>query len=294
VTVAPLGTVDIDALLRDLLQPYDASPALRAWIHARTGGNPLFVEELIRTMQAHGLLTRRGAAYERTAADVVLPASIQGLIQARLDRLPTAEKHLVQMASVIGPEIQVPVLQALVNCAPEELQCHLQHLQTVEVLYETRAVPHSTYTFAHALVQEAAYQSLLRSTRQQYHQRIAQVLEESFPALVETQPELLAQHYTGAELHEPAVGYWQRAGERAAQRLAYQEAISHFTHGLEALQSLPETPERTRRELALHLIARRTKGRPTAGDLNDSKSRSLWTSRPSSSPVSHRQTCRRR
>jgi predicted ATPase len=113
--------------------------------------------------------------------------------------------------------------------------------------------PLATYTFKHALVQEAAYESLLKSTRQQYHQRLAQVVEVQFPALVETQPELVAQHYTAAGYAEQAVVYWQRAGQHASHRSAYLEASSHFTTGIALLKTLPETPEHTRHALALYI-----------------------------------------
>src|SRR5262245_51674744 len=113
--------------------------------------------------------------------------------------------------------------------------------------------PQATYTFKHALIQDVAYQSLLRSTRQQYHQHIAQALEAQFPETVETQPELVAQHYTAAGCHEQAVHYWLRAGEHASARSAYLEAISHVTAGLELLKTLPETPEHTQHALTLHL-----------------------------------------
>src|SRR5262249_14995560 len=109
-----------------------------------------------------------------------------------------------------------------------------------------------TYTFKHALIQDAAYQSLLRSIRQQYHQCIAQVLAEHFPETAETQPELLAHHYTEAGLIEQAIGYWQRAGQQASKRSANLEAISHFTTGIELLKTLPETPEHTQHALTLH------------------------------------------
>jgi predicted ATPase len=113
--------------------------------------------------------------------------------------------------------------------------------------------PQATYRFKHALIQDAAYQSLLKSTRQQYHQRIAQVLEARFPELCETQPELLAHHYTEAGVLAQAIPYWQRAGQRALARSAYVEAIGHLTTGLEVLKNLPDTPERTRQELTLQI-----------------------------------------
>ena len=124
---------------------------------------------------------------------------------------------------------------------------------TAEFIYQQGLPPYATYRFKHALIQDAAYQSLLRSTRQQYHQRIAQVLEEHFPETAETQPELLAHHYTQAGLTEQAVHYWQRAGQHASDRSAYLEAISHCTTGIELLTTLPETPEHTQQSLTLYI-----------------------------------------
>src|SRR5205823_10027986 len=125
----------------------------------------------------------------------------------------------------------------------------LQQLVEAELLYQQGLPPQATYVFKHALIQEAAYESLLKRTRQQYHQRIAQVLEAQFPETAETQPELLAYHYTEAGLNEQAIGYWQRAGQRALERSAQTEAINHLTRGLELLTAMPETPERLRYEL---------------------------------------------
>ena len=124
-----------------------------------------------------------------------------------------------------------------------------QHLQAAEFLYETRLLPEPVYTFKHALTHEVAYQSLLASTRQQLHQRIAQVLETRFADVVETQPELLAHHYTEAGLAEQAISYWQRAGYRARQRVGDREAITHFRKGVDVLQTLPHTRERIRQEV---------------------------------------------
>jgi predicted ATPase len=126
-------------------------------------------------------------------------------------------------------------------------------LVEAELLYQRGLPPQATYVFKHALIRDSAYESLLKSTRQQYHLRIAQALEERFPDLVDTQPELLAQHYTEAGLLTPAIAYWQQAGQQAVERSANVEAISHFTQGLEVLKSLPDTPERAQRELTLQI-----------------------------------------
>jgi predicted ATPase len=124
-------------------------------------------------------------------------------------------------------------------------------LVAAEFLYQRGVPPQATYTFKHALIQDVAYQSLLRSTRQQYHQRIAQALEAQFPETVETQPELVAHHYTEASLSAQAIPYWQRAGQQALQRSAHLEAIGHLTRGLGILTTLPDTPERAQQELDL-------------------------------------------
>ena len=121
------------------------------------------------------------------------------------------------------------------------------------MLYQRGVPPQATYTFKHALIQDAAYQSLLRSTRQQYHQRIAQVLEAQFPETVETQPELVAHHYTEAGCAAQAVPYWQRAGQHASDRSAHLEAISHLTTGIALLTTLPETPAHTQQALTLYI-----------------------------------------
>src|SRR5262249_1438602 len=113
--------------------------------------------------------------------------------------------------------------------------------------------PQATYVFKHGLIQDVAYQSLLKSTRQRYHHQTAQVLAKRFPETTETQPELLAHHYTEAGLLEQAIPYWQKAGERANRRSAYVEAVAHLTKGLELLESLPDTPERVQQELTLQL-----------------------------------------
>jgi predicted ATPase len=172
---------------------------------------------------------------------------------ARLDRLATV-KGLAQLGATLGREFSHELLQAVSPWDEATLHQGLHQLVEVEFLYQRGVPPQATYTFKHALIQDAAYQSLLRSTRQQYHQRIAQVLEGRFPETAETQPELLAHHYTEAGLREQAMPYWQQAGQRALQRSANLEAVSHVTRGLEVLSTLPETHERAQQELALQIM----------------------------------------
>jgi predicted ATPase len=171
---------------------------------------------------------------------------------ARLDRL-AAVKGLAQLGATLGREFSYELLQAVAPWDEGTLRHGLHQLVAVEFLYQQGLPPQATYLFKHALIQEAAYQSLLRSTRQQYHQRIAQVLEARFPDIRETQPELLAHHYTEAGLIAQAIPYWQQAGQRALRRSANVEAIEHLTRGLDILKTLPDTPEHAKRELDLQI-----------------------------------------
>jgi predicted ATPase len=167
---------------------------------------------------------------------------------ARLDRLVTA-KAVAQYAAVIGRQFAYDVLSTVSQLDDATLQRELSRLVEAELLYQRGLPPQVTYMFKHALIQDAAYQSLLKSTRQEYHQRIAQVLEGQFAETVEAQPELLAHHYTEAGLTEKAVHYWYRAGQRASERSAHVEAIAHLRQGLALLQTFPEAPDRVQREV---------------------------------------------
>ena len=171
---------------------------------------------------------------------------------ARLDRLVTA-KAVAQYAAVIGRQFAYDLLKAVSQLDEVTLQRELGRLVEAEIVYQRGVPPQSAYVFKHALIQDMAAASLLKSTRQHYHQRIAQVLERQFPDTVETQPELLAHHYTEAGLLEQAIPYWQRAGQRAIQRSANLEAVGHLTKGLELLKKLPDTPERAQQELDFQL-----------------------------------------
>ena len=143
-------------------------------------------------------------------------------------------KGLAQLGATLGRQFSYELLQAVSTLDEASLQRDLERLVEAALLYQRGAGPQATYTFKHALIQEAAYQSLLKRTRQQYHRQIAQALVERFPDTARQQPELLAYHYTQAQLHEQAVGYWQRAGEHAAQRSAHAEAMAHLTQGLDS------------------------------------------------------------
>jgi predicted ATPase len=221
----------------------------------KTDGVPLFVEEMTKAVLESGVLKETDGHYKLVAplTSLTIPATLQDSLMARLDRLMTA-KVIAQLGATIGRHFSYELLQAVSQLDEATLQRELTRLVEAELLYQRGVPPQTTFTFKHALIRDAAYESLLRGTRQQYHQRIAQILEERFPEPVETQPELLAHHYTEAALNEQSVVYWHKAGQRAVQRSANVEAISHLRKGLEVLQTLPDAPERTEHELEL-LIA---------------------------------------
>src|SRR2546427_3693550 len=227
-------------------------PEVVEQVVAKTDGVPLFVEELTKMVLESGLLQEREERYELTGPlpPLAIPATLHDSLMARLDRLATV-KALAQLGATLGREFSYALLQAVSPWDEETLQRGLHQLVAAEFLYQQGLPPQATYLFKHALIQDAAYQSLLRSTRQQHHQHIAQVLEARFPETVETQPEVVAQHYTAAGVHTQALPYWQRAGQRAIERSANVEAVAHLTQGLELLATLPDTPERAQQELVM-------------------------------------------
>src|SRR5712692_8297530 len=227
-------------------------PEVVEQVVAKTDGVPLFVEELTKMVLESGLLQEQAERYELTGPlpPLAIPTTLHDSLMARLDRL-AAVKGLAQLGATLGREFSYALLQAVSPWDEETLQRGLQHLVAAEFLYQRGLPPQATYLLKHALIQDAAYQSLLRSTRQRHHQHIAQVLEAHFPELCETQPELLAHHYTGAGLMVQAIPYWQRAGQRAIERSANLEAVAHLTRGLEVLATLPDTPERAQQELVM-------------------------------------------
>ena len=225
---------------------------VRREIVERTDGVPLFVEEMTKTVLESGALKEVNGHYELKGSRIPLaiPSTLQDSLMARLDRLMTA-KGIAQLGATIGRQFSYALLQAVSQLDAETLQRELARLVEAELVYQRGLPPQTIYTFKHALIQDAAYQSLLKSSRQQYHQRIVQVLEAQFPETVLTQPELLAHHCTEAGLGEQAVEYWLRSGEHNRARSAHTEAIAHLTKGLDVLQTLPDTPSRAQHELDL-------------------------------------------
>jgi predicted ATPase len=254
VTVNRLSQPQIERMMTHVAGGKPLPPQVLHHIIEKADGVPLFVEEMTKAILESDHLQEVEGHYELTGAlpTFAIPATLHDSLMARLDRLVTA-KAVAQYAAVIGRQFPYALLQAVSQLDAATLQRELGRLVEAEIVYQRGVPPQAMYTFKHALIQDAAAQSLLKSTRQQYHNRIAQVLDAQFPESAQAAPELLAYHYTEAGRSAQALPYWQRAGELASGRSANLEAISHFTTGIELLKTLPETPERIQHDLTLHI-----------------------------------------
>ena len=254
VTINRLSPTQVAQIINGMTDGTIFPAAVLQQIMDKTDGVPLFVEEMTKAILESGQLKDVGGHYELTGSlsTFVIPATLQDSLMARLDRLSTV-KAVAQLGATLGRSSLRPAPGHLAS-GRATLQQGLRQLVEAELLYQRGIPPQATYLFKHALIRDAAYESLLRSTRQQYHQRIAQVLEARFPETTEAQPELLAHHYTEAGLIAQALPYWRQAGQRALERSAYVEAISHLTKGLEVLRTLPDTMDHTQQELDLQTI----------------------------------------
>ncbi|MEE8551264.1 MAG: AAA family ATPase, partial [Gemmatimonadota bacterium] len=249
-TVNRLGRRQSEAMVVQAAGGKPFPEELLTQIVSKTDGVPLFIEEVTRAVLETGLLREDKDGYRltRPISPLAVPNTLQASLLARLDRLASV-KEVAQIGAVIGRQFSYELLAAVSPLDDEALQDALQQVTDAELLFRRGTAPKAMYTFKHALVQEAAYSSLLRSKRQTLHATVAQVLEERFPETANTEPELLAHHYTEAGDLEHAVAYWQRAGERAHEQSANLEAIGHLTTGIAVLQGLPDNQERARQEL---------------------------------------------
>jgi class 3 adenylate cyclase/predicted ATPase len=247
--LAPLeGVALIDRLTGGKALP----PEVLDQILQRTDGVPLFIEELTKEVLEGSLLEEKSDRYVMRGPlpELGIPNTLQASLMARLDRLAQA-KEVAQIGAVIGREFSHELLASVAAQNAQELQSALDRLTDSGLIQRRGAPPHAIYTFKHALIQDAAYATLLRSRRIELHTRIAYLLEKRFPETTEAQPELLAQHFSEAGLADQALIYWQRAGERATRRSANLEAVAHFRRGLEVSESLPDRAGRDARELPL-------------------------------------------
>jgi predicted ATPase len=246
---------DVNTLVRELAGNAPLTSEVVEEIVARTDGVPLFVEELTKALLEESGQENRVAAVltASPSPQLAIPATLHASLIARLDRLGPIAKEVAQIGAVIGREFSYELIQPVVRRPEPELGTALYRLTNAGLLFCRGNSPHSSYLFKHALVQDAAYATLLRARRQQLHAAIAAALEAEFPEIVAAQPELLAHHYTEAGLRQQAIDNWLRAGERGNERSANPEAIAHLTRGLEILDDLPESSQRDEKELAFQV-----------------------------------------
>jgi len=262
----PLPPASAEALLQALLGDDPSLAPLTQLLIARTEGNPFFLEESVRTLvETQVLVGERGAYHLRQALpNIQVPATVQAVLAARIDRLPPEEKHLLQAAAVIGKDIPAALLQATADVPVAAVQRSLAHLQAAEFLYEATLFPELAYTFKHTLTQEVAYNAVLLERRRGLHERTAQAIEDLFAERLSEHYNALAHHYSRSGNTAKAVYYLHRAGQHAVERSAYAEAISHLTAALDLLTTLPETRERNQQELMVQMTfgmaLRATKG----------------------------------
>jgi class 3 adenylate cyclase/tetratricopeptide (TPR) repeat protein len=238
----PLPPASADEFLQALLGNDPSLGPLKPLLIERTGGNPFFLEESVRTLVETGMLVGAQGAYRlaQPLASLQMPATVQAVLAARIDRLPPEAKYLLQTAAVIGTEVPFALLQAIVEGSEEVLHRSLAQLQGAEFLYETRLFPEREYTFKHALTHEVAYSGLLQERRRVLHGRIVEALETLSPDLLAEQVDRLAHHALRGEVWDKALLYCRQAGVKAMARSAYREAMAYFEQALAALAHLPE------------------------------------------------------
>jgi len=242
ITVGRLTRAEVAEMFGHRLGRDLPSPATIATISERTDGVPLFVEELAQSLREGG-----------TGADALdrIPASLRDLLAARLDRLGSA-REIAQIGAAFGREFSFALLRAVVALGSAEFEEGLTALVRAEILYQRGMPPSAHYRFKHALIRDAAYETLLKGTRREVHARIAQVLTRDFTDIAEAEPELVARHFGDAARAAEACEWWLRAGTRAAARSDYPEAIHHLEQGLSLIDTLPEGAARDTREIALY------------------------------------------
>jgi class 3 adenylate cyclase/tetratricopeptide (TPR) repeat protein len=254
----PLPPASAEAMLQSLLgAEADLAPLTQRLI-ARTQGNPFFLEESVRTLVETQVLVGEPGAYRLAKAlrNIQVPATVQTVLAARLDRLPPEEKQLLQTAAVIGTEMPLALLQAIAEVPEAPLRLGLTHLQAAEFLYETRLFPEIEYTFKHALTQQVAYETLLQERRRALHARIVEALEALSGDRMAEQVERLAHHALRGEVWDKAVAYFRQAGEQAMAHSAHREAVAAFEQALVALQHLPNSHDTLEQAIDLRLALR--------------------------------------
>ena len=254
ITLGRLERAEVQALIVQRAGGKAMPEEVAEYVVDKTDGVPLYVEELTKAILDADFVREHDDHYRlaRSLSGVAIPATLQDLLMARLDRLPTV-REIAQLGSILGREFAYEMLRAIASLETTALQDGLDRLVDAELLYQRGRRPHAKYVFKHALVQDAAYQSLLRRTRQYYHRQVGELLESRYPDIVRTQPELVAHHYSRAEEHEKATRYLMHCAERSAAMHAHAEAVAALE---QARAHAGQLPERERDRSALALVVR--------------------------------------
>jgi class 3 adenylate cyclase/tetratricopeptide (TPR) repeat protein len=250
----PLPRDSADELLQGLLGDETSLEPLKRFLIERTEGNPFFLEESVRALVETQVLLGDQGTYHlaKPIRSLQVPATVQAVLAARIDRLPPEEKRLLQIAAVIGTEVPFPLLQAILDLPEEAQRRGLAHLQAAEFLYETRFFPELEYTFKHALTHEVAYESLLHERRKVFHGRVVEAIERLYQDRLAEQVDRLAHHALRGEVWDKVLRYAHQAGRRAVDRSAYAQAGAYFDQALGALTHLPESRETIAQAIDLH------------------------------------------
>jgi class 3 adenylate cyclase/tetratricopeptide (TPR) repeat protein len=245
---------DVESMVARVTGGRVPPPEVMKQIVEKTDGNPLFVEELTKAVLEAGILIEDARGYQLVGPlpPLAIPATLQDSLMARLDRLAPV-REIGQVGAVIGREFSYSLLRGLIGRDETALKNALAQLEQSGLVFRRGEPPEALYSFKHALVRDAAYESLLKSRRQVLHQRIAETLCNRFPTVADTEPEIVAYHFTQAGLIDPAIDYWLKAGNLALSRSANVEAVKHLRQGMELMQSQAPSPQRLRKELDFYL-----------------------------------------
>jgi class 3 adenylate cyclase/predicted ATPase len=251
-TLGRLDRDDVERMVTRVTGGRVLPPEVMKQIVAKTDGNPLFVEELTKTVLEAGLLVEdvQGYRIDRSLPPLAIPETLRDSLMARLDRLAPV-REIAQIGAAIGREFSFSLMRALVGGDESTLRHALAQLEQAALVLRRGDPPEAIYSFKHALVRDAAYENLLKSRRQQLHGQIARTLEERFADTAASQPEIVAHHFTEAGLVEPAIDYWLKAGQHAARRSANAEALNHLARGLQLLPNIDDPVRRNKSELLL-------------------------------------------
>ncbi|MGC2304303.1 ATP-binding protein, partial [Candidatus Binatus sp.] len=252
----PLGPENAAELLTAMIGDAPALAPLKATIIERTQGNPFFMEEMVQVLFDQGVLVRDGVVVSiaKPLTSIQIPSTVKGILAARIDKLASADKDLLQSLAVIGKEFPIGLVRRVVGKPDDELAPMLSNLQAAEFIYEQPAFPENEYTFKHALTQEVAYDSVLMQRRRVIHERTAMALEEMFAATLDDHVADLAHHYSRSANAPKAIEYLRRAAEQAGARSAYNDAIGYAREGLRLIATMPESRERDQIELKIQMM----------------------------------------